>query len=387
MIPYGRQEINDDDVAAVVDVLRGDWLTTGPTVARFEESLRRHTGGVPCVAVSSGTAALHAAYAAAGLGPGDEVITPPVTFVATQAALVHLGATPVFADVESDSANIDPRAVEAAIGPRTAAIVAVDYAGHPADMDALRTVASKHGLLLIEDAAHSLGSAYRGRAVGTLADITTFSFFPTKNITTCEGGAVASAQPDLLEKARLFSRQGLIRDPDRFLLRAEGLWHQEVHEVGLNYRMSDVQAALGVSQLSRLEMFKTRRAEIKALYDSMLENLSGVEIPPERSDVRAMWHLYPVRVPASKRAEVFTRMRQSQVGVQVNYLPAYRHPALSHLGRPSDFPNSEDFYSREISLPIHTGLTNEDVLYVARSLENALRDKPGVAVCKPDSTR
>ena len=229
MIPYGRQYIDDDDLAAVMEVLRGDWLTTGPAVERFEEALQQWTGGTPAVAVSSGTAALHAAYAGAGISHGDEVITPPITFVATQAALVHLGAVPVFADVEGDTATIDPAAVEAAVTARTTAIVAVDYAGHPADMAAIRDIASRRGLLLIEDAAHSLGSTYEGQPVGTLADMTTFSFFPTKNITTAEGGAVASAHPDLLLRTRRFARQGLIREQDQLLLSEEGPWHQEVH--------------------------------------------------------------------------------------------------------------------------------------------------------------
>ena len=196
MIPYGRHSINDEDIAAVVAALKSDWLTTGPLVEQFEEALERVVGA-PCITMSSGTAALHCAYAAIGLVPGDEVITPPITFIATQATAALFGATIVFADVQPDAANIDPRAVEAAITPRTKAIVAVDYAGHPADLDELRTIADRHGVYLIEDAAHSIGSIYKGRPVGSIADITTFSFFPTKNLTTGEGGAVASIHPEL----------------------------------------------------------------------------------------------------------------------------------------------------------------------------------------------
>ncbi len=372
MIPYGRHDIGEADIAAVVEVLRGDWLTTGPAVERFEEALAEWTGGVPAVSVSSGTAALHAAYAAAGLGPGDEVITPPITFVATQAALMHLGATPVFADVQPDTALIDPAAVEAAITPKTKAIVAVDYAGHPADMDRLRAIADRHKLLLIEDAAHSLGSIYRGRSVGSVADVTTFSFFPTKNITSGEGGAVASAHSDILERARRFSRQGLVRDPSQFAVTTEGPWHQEVHEVGLNYRLTDIHAALGLSQLSRLAEFRAKRAVIKEQYDEAVSTIADVEIPPQRADVEPMWHLYPLRVPAERRREVFESLRRSGVGVQVNYLPAYRHPALTHLAAPEDFPASEKFYSREISLPLHTGLTIEARQRVIAELHQAL---------------
>jgi len=373
VIPYGRHDINEADIAAVVDVLRGDWLTTGPIVERFEAALAEWTGGVPAVAVSSGTAALHTAYAAAGLGPGDEVITPPITFVATQAALMHLGATPVFVDVEADTALIDPAAVEAAITSRTKAIVAVDYAGHPADMDRLRAIADRHKLLLIEDAAHSLGSKYKGRAVGSLADITTFSFFPTKNITTGEGGAVVSPHPDILEKARRFSRQGLVRDQGRFVITTEGPWHQEVHEVGLNYRLTDIHAALGLSQLSRLSEFRARRAEMKLQYDEALSAIDDIETPAQRVEVEPTWHLYPLRVPKERRREIFESLRRFGVGVQVNYLPAYRHPALTHLAKPEEFPASEGFYASEISLPLHTGLTDNDLEMVCMAVTSGAR--------------
>lgn len=360
MIPYGRHQVSEEDVAKVAEVLRGDWLTTGPMVDAFESSLQDWTGGVPVVAVSSGTAALHTAYAAAGLGRGDEVLTPPITFVATQAALVHLGATPVFVDVEPDTGNIDPRAVEAAIGPRTAAIVAVDYAGHPADMRSLRDIADRHGLLLIEDAAHSLGSKYGGTAVGALADVTTFSFFPTKNITTGEGGAVASPHPDLLERARRFSRQGLVRAPGEFRIRDEGPWHQEVHVLGLNYRMSDLHAALGASQLNRLSAFKRYRSLLKQSYDEALGDLPGTEVPVQRKEADPMWHLYPLRVPPTSRTHLYAQLRSAGIRAQVNYLPAYRHPALQAYRGDGDFPQSERFYAREISLPMHVALSHED---------------------------
>ena len=223
MIPYGRHSINDEDIEAVVKALKSDWLTTGPLVEAFEAALEKVVGA-PCISVSSGTAALHCAYAAIGLQPGDEVITPPITFIATQATAAFFGAKIVFADIQPDTANIDPQAVEAAITPRTKAIVAVDYAGHPADLDELRAIADKHKIYLIEDAAHSIGSIYKGRQVGSIADITTFSFFPTKNMTTAEGGAVASTNPDLLLRAKRFSRQGLIRNPEEFIIKSEGPW-------------------------------------------------------------------------------------------------------------------------------------------------------------------
>ena len=366
MIPYGHHDIDDDDIAAVVAALRSDWLTTGPAVEAFEQDLESWTGGVPVVAVSSGTAALHTAYAAAGIGPGDEVITPPITFIATQATAALLGATIVFADVQADTANIDPQAVEAAITSRTKAIVAVDYAGHPADMDELRVIADKHGLLLIEDAAHSLGSSYRGRPVGSLADITAFSFFPTKNITTAEGGAVAVKDPQLLRKAREFARQGLVRDPARQLIQDQGPWHQEVQQFGLNYRLPDVLAALGSQQLKRLPGFKKRRAEIKAVYDEMLGSVDGIETPAQRDYVDPVWHLYPIRVPPERRRVIFEQLRAGGVGVQVNYLPAYWHPVLTDLGYPRGLcPVAEAFYSQEISLPLYPTLDFTKVNFVA----------------------
>ena len=374
MISYGRQDISEEDIQAVVAVLRGDWLTTGPTVERFEQALQQRTGGTPAIAMSSGTAALHAAYAAAGLGPGDEVITPPITFVATQAALMHLGATPVFADVDPDTALIDPSAVEAAVGPKTSAIVAVDYAGHPAEMDELRAIANKYHLLLIEDAAHSLGSTYKGRDVGSLADLTIFSFYPTKNITTAEGGAVCSSNANLLERARRFARQGLVRNPQEFRITGEGSWHQEVHEIGLNYRLSDIHAALGGSQLSRLQHFKQRRTEIKSALDDAFKGFGGVDIPAQRIYVDPMWHLYPLRVPHGQRQYVFDSLRRAGIGVQVNYLPAYRHPVFEGLVEPYAYPASENYYAREISLPMHVGLSESDINRTVEATLHALQE-------------
>ena len=375
MIPYGRQDVNHDDIQAVVDVLQSDWLTTGPAVDRLEQRLQEVTGGTPVLAVTSGTAALHVAYAAAGIGPGDEIITPPITFIATQATAVALGATVVFADVSLDTANIDPEAVEAAIGPRTKAIVAVDYAGHPADLDALSRIAQKHGLLLIEDAAHSLGSTYKGRQVGSVADITTFSFYPTKNITTAEGGAVAVRDSARFERARLFARQGIIRDPARLVAKDEGPWHQEVHQFGLNYRLPDILAVLGESQIRRLQEFKARRQRIKSTYDQCLQDQAEFVLPTQRDDVDPVWHLYPLRVPAAKRRRLFESLRETGIGVQVNYLPAYWHPVFRDLGYSRGLcPNAEEFYLREISLPIYSGLSDREQEYVVSSLLNAIEE-------------
>ena len=356
MIPYGRQSINEDDIKAVEDALRGDFLTTGPLVEKFEHEIEKVVGA-PSIAVTSGTAALHCAYAAIGIEPGDEVITPPITFVATQATAALFGANIVFADILPDTANINPNAVEAAITRKTKAIVAVDYAGHPADMDELRKIADKHGIFLIEDAAHSIGSTYRGKKVGSLADITTFSFFPTKNMTTGEGGAVSSSNSELLDKARKFSRQGLVRDKTRFKLIDDGPWHQEVHNFGLNYRLPDVLCALGLSQINRLSEMKASRRGVFQRYFEKLTTLQGIILPTERDYVDTNWHLYPIQVEPELRLDIFHKFRDSGVGVQINYIPAYRHPVFRDLKiNPTDFPNAETFYKGEISLPMWPGV-------------------------------
>jgi dTDP-4-amino-4,6-dideoxygalactose transaminase len=368
MIPYGRHSINDEDIAAVVAVLKSDWLTTGPLVEQFENSLEKVVGA-PCITVSSGTAALHCAYAAIGLVPGDEVITPPITFIATQATAALFGATIVFADVQPDTANIDPRAVEAAITSRTKAIVAVDYAGHPADLDELRVIADRHGVYLIEDASHSIGSLYKGRTVGSIADITTFSFFPTKNLTTGEGGAVASIHPELLERAKRFSRQGLVRNPNEFRILDQGPWHQEVHEFGLNYRLPDILCALGISQLKRLKDFKTKKRTIFQSYIQQFNGIKGIELPSESFDVSVNWHLFPVRVDPQKRTAIFSNLRKAGIGVQINYIPVYWHPVFHDIGfRKGMYPNSDLFYSQEISLPMYSHLTIEEIDIVVKNL-------------------
>lgn len=368
MIPYGRHSISNADIEAVVRALKSDWLTTGPLVEEFEAALEKIVGA-PCVSVSSGTAALHCAYAAIGLQPGDEVITPPITFIATQATAALFGAKIVFADVQPDTVNIDPQAVEAAITPKTKAIVAVDYAGHPADLDELRAIANKHGIYLIEDAAHSIGSSYKGRPVGSIADITAFSFFPTKNLTTGEGGAVASIHPALLEKAKRFSRQGLVRNPNEFKITDQGPWHQEVHEFGLNYRLPDILCALGISQLSRLEEFKEKKQSIFRRYVRELSSVDGIRLPSERAYVDVNWHLFPVRVDPRKRSAIFSGLRNAGIGVQVNYIPAYSHPVFQERGLIKDeFPESDKYYSEEISLPMFSDLNERELLDVCREI-------------------
>jgi len=373
IIPYGKQSLDESDYQSVLDALRSDWLTTGPYVEKFENLLTQIVGA-PTICVSSGTAALHCAYAAIQLEAGDEVITPPITFIGTQATAYQMGAKILFADVQADTGNIDPKSVESLITPRTKAIVAVDFAGHPADLFELRAIADKYKVYLIEDAAHSLGSKYRDIPVGGIADITTFSFFPTKNITTAEGGAVASINSELLERAKKFSRQGLIRDEKNFKINTEGPWHQEVHNFGLNYRLPDVLCALGVSQLKKIPQFKKQRNDIYSNYSSTIEENENLKLPVCRKYVDPMWHLYPVKVNPIHRRFVFEKLRENNIIVQVNYLPVYWHPVFENLGFKRGLcPISENFYLSEISIPIYPGLDLEKQNRIIEHLNEIIR--------------
>lgn len=373
-IPYGHQWIDDADVAAVAEALRSDWLTTGPRVAEFESAIANVAGTCGAVAVSNGTAALHAAYVAAGVEPGDEVVVPALTFVATAAAAIHLGATVRFADVQEDTGNIDPASAASLVTGSTRVISAVDYAGHPVDADELGALARTSGVLLLEDAAHSIGSIYRGRPVGSLADLTTFSFFPTKNMTTTEGGAVLARDKALLERARSFRGQGLVRDPASQRYPDEGPWHQEVHDLGLNYRLPDVLCALGLTQIARLETFKAGRRRVFDAYHEGLSGVDGVRLPTCRDDVDPMWHLYPIRVAADRRRSLFEYLRSNDVMVQVNYLPVYWHPWFEDHGyRRGLCPVAEQYYREEISLPMYANLPDSDQSRVIDLVRSGLK--------------
>ncbi|QSR24575.1 UDP-4-amino-4,6-dideoxy-N-acetyl-beta-L-altrosamine transaminase [Nocardioides aromaticivorans] len=373
MLPYGRQSITEDDVQAVAEVLRGDWLTTGPTVTRFEEAIGALAGGHRAVSCTSGTAALHMAYAGAGVGAGDEVVTTPMTFVATASGASILGAKVVFADTEEDTGLIDPAAVDALVTERTRVVAAVDYTGHPADYAALQPIADRVGALTLADAAHSIGGSAGGRPVGDLADITTFSFFPTKNMTTTEGGAVVAKSDAIAQRAHEFHFIGMVRDADRFKNPDQGAWWYEVHEAGLNYRLTDVACALGLSQLARLEAFKQRRAEIWARYNAALADVDGVRIPVQRDAVDPVWHFYCARILDGRRREVFDKMRERGIGVQVNYIPVYWHPVYADAGYQRGMcPNAEAFYAEELSLPLFPDLTDAEVDRVIETLIDVL---------------
>lgn len=373
MLPYGRQSIDESDIEAVSAVLRGDWLTTGPALAKFETDIAAVAGvSDPAVAVTSGTAALHTAYAGLGVTEGQEVITTPLTFFATATCAIWQGATIVFADVSEDTGNLDPQAVSAVITERTAVVAGVDYAGHPIDAPALSKVAHDAGALLLEDGAHSIGGTLEGRSVGSLADVTTFSFFPTKNLTTAEGGAVVSPNAEILQRARAFKGIGYERDPE--LMEQHGGWYYEVKSLGLNYRLPDVLAALGSNQLLRLAAFKARRAQVKARYDAGLADLADqglLRLPAQRPGADPTWHLYPLRITDGRRRALFEHLRADGIGVQVNYIPVHWQPFFAERGyRRGMCPVAEAYSEQEISLPMFADLTDDDVDRVIASVRD-----------------
>jgi UDP-4-amino-4,6-dideoxy-N-acetyl-beta-L-altrosamine transaminase len=373
-LAYGRQWIEDDDVAAVAAATTSDHLTTGPYVARLERDLCAATTARHAVAMNSGTAALHAAYAAAGLGPGRELVTSPLTFAATANAALYLGASVRFADVSSDTGNLDPAAAAAAIGPRTGLVTAVDYAGHPADYPALRTAIGGR-CRLVADAAHAIGSALAGRPAGTLGDLTCLSFHPVKTITTGEGGAVLTDDAQMAAYAARFRSHGIERDLAA-MPGAEGPWWYEQRELGFNYRITDIQCALGSSQLAKLGAFVTRRREIAARYNAAFAGIAGLELPATRTGGKPAWHLYALRVrDAGRRRPLFERLRALGLGVQVHYIPVYWHPFYQQLGyRRGMCPIAEDFYAREISLPMYPRLSDGEIASVIERVLEAVRE-------------
>ncbi len=324
-LPYGRQSIDEADIQAVVDVLRSDWLTTGPKVGEFEEAFAARVGAAYAVSFSSGTAALHAAAFAAGLKSEDEAITSPMTFAATANCVLYQGATPVFADVTADTLNLDPEKVAQKISSKTRAILPVDYAGHPADLKVIVDLAQRHGLIVIEDACHALGSEYQGRSVGSVADMTVFSFHPVKHITTGEGGMVSTNDPKLAETLRRFRNHGISSDARQ--RQTAGQWHYEMVLLGFNYRLSDFACALGMQQLKKLDANLARRREIASRYTSAFRGTSRVIPPAVRPDVNPAWHLYPIRLDLEKltadRAEIFRALRAENIGVNVHYIPVH----------------------------------------------------------------
>lgn len=388
-IPYGRQSIDDADIEAVVKVLKSDYLTTGPAVAAFEKKVVDYVGAKYAVAVSNGTAALHVACLAAGIGEGDEVITTPITFAASANCVLYCGGTPVFADIDPDTYNISPEELESKITPQTKAIIPVHYTGQPCDMDAILEIARKHDLLVIEDGAHALGASYKGKKIGSIADMTCFSFHPVKPVTTGEGGMIVTDNEELYRKLVLYRSHGITRDKDMMqqyeeqlhqssdpalqeaadMLRGDvidpGGWYYQQLELGYNYRITDISCALGASQMDKLDRFLERRRQIAKKYDEAFADIPQIKTPWQQEGCQSGWHLYMIQTMERSRREVFDGLRQAGIGVNVHYIPVYRHPYYQRNGYAGvHCLNAEAFYERAISLPIFPGLTGQQQDYV-----------------------
>ncbi len=368
-ITYGRQYIDEEDIKAVENVLRSDYLTQGPKVREFEERLGGYVGAKYVVAFANGTAALHGAYFAAGLDKEDEIITTPITFAATSNAALYLGAKPVFSDIDLNTGNIDPSKIEEKITQKTKIVVPVHYAGHPVELEKIYEIAKKYDLILIEDACHALGAKYHGEKIGSgkYSDMTIFSFHPVKSITTGEGGAVTTNDKGYYERLVLFRQHGITKNPANFVNASHGPWYHEMQELGYNYRLTDIQSALGISQLKKLDKFVKRRREIVSLYEKLLKDNPYFELPVEKDYAYSSWHLFPVKlkdkyIPYKK--EIFEKLRNNNIFLQVHYIPVYRHPYYKSLGYKEGLcPNAEIFYKKEISFPIYYSLTDDEINY------------------------
>lgn len=372
MIPYGRQTIEEDDIQAVVDVLRSDYLTTGPKIAEFEKMVADYVGAKYAVAISNGTSALHAACFAAGIQPGDEVITTPLTFAASSNCVLYCGGTPVFADVDLKTYNIDPEDIRRKITDKTKAIIAVHLAGQPCDMDEIHKIAKEHDLLVIEDGAHALGSVYKGKKVGTLSDMTTFSFHPVKPITTGEGGMIVTDNEELYQKMMLFRSHGITRD-ENLMTRNDGPWFYQQLDLGYNYRITDIQCALGCSQMKKLDRFLARRKEIVARYNEAFADCENIITPYQLPETESGWHLYIVQVKNCDRKKVFESLREQGIAVNVHYIPVYLHPYYQEHGyKDVHCRNAEEVYSHIISLPLYPTLTEEQQQYVIETLKHVI---------------
>jgi dTDP-4-amino-4,6-dideoxygalactose transaminase len=374
---FGAPLIEQPEIDEVVDTLRSGWLGTGPKVARFEASFREYTGADYALAVNSCTAALHLSMIAAGVGPGDEVITTPMTFCATVNSIIHTGATPVLVDCDRETQLIDPRQIEKAITPRTRAILPVHLCGRPCDMDAIRDIARKHSLLVIEDAAHAIEAVYKGQKVGNIGDLTAFSFYVTKNVVTGEGGMVTTNNPELADKIKIYALHGMSKDAwKRFS--DSGYKHYQVCVPGFKYNMMDLQAAIGIHQLARVESNLKRREEIWSRYDRAFGDLPVVLPAPEEPDTLHSRHLYTLMIDRDdcgiSRDEFIQRLYEHNIGAGVHYIGVHLHPYYARrFGyRPEDFPNATWISERTVSLPLSPKLTEEDVADVLFAVTNAV---------------
>jgi len=373
-IPYGRQWIDDEDIEEVIKILKGDWITTGPMVKKFEEALCTYIGCDYAVAVNSGTSALDIAVHSLNLPRGSEVITTPLTFVATSNSIVYNNLKPVFSDISKDTRNIDPDEIRKKITKKTKAISYVDFAGHPADIDEITEIAREYNLYLIEDACHALGAEYKGRKIGNFADVTIFSFHPVKHITTGEGGMVALHDEDLYEQLKMLRNHGIDKEAgERY--GKDAPYAYDVKYLGRNYRITDFQCALGLSQLKKVEKFIEKRQHLAHLYNELLKDVDFIELPVIKEYTTHVWHIYTVLLDDSiNRDTFFNYMRNKNIGVNVHYIPVYKHSYYSKnfTVDPKHYPVTEEVFKRTITLPLHPQMEKEHVEYVV-STANSFR--------------
>ncbi len=377
-LPFAQPDIGQAEIDEVVDTLRSGWLTNGPKTKAFEQAFRERTNTEHAVALSSCTAGLHLALLATGIGPGDEVITTPLTFPSTVSVILHVGAKPVLADVREDDYNIDPAEVARRVTPRTKAIIPVHYGGQPCRMEELLSLALERGLRVIEDAAHALGASYRGQPIGALGDATVFSFYPIKNITTGQGGMLTTNDEEIAERVRLLSLHGLSKSGwARY--EEKGTWAYQVLALGFNYVMTDIQAAIGIHQLARLEEFQTRRAHLAREYDRLLADMPEVIRPPVRDEeLTHAWHLYPIRLDAERleigRDEFIEALRERGIGTTVNFIPIHYHQYFREALelQQGDYPVAEAIFAGEVSLPLYPRMQDADVQRVASAIHEVI---------------
>jgi UDP-4-amino-4,6-dideoxy-N-acetyl-beta-L-altrosamine transaminase len=365
-LPYGHQWIDDFDIKAVTDVLKSYWITQGPKVSEFEKLIAEYCNAKYAVAFSSGTAALHAASFAVGISNGDEVITTPITFAADGNCVLFQKGNVKFADIKDGTYNIDPNKIKDKITRRTKAILPVDYAGQPCDLDEIKNIAERHHITVIEDAAHAIGAEYKGKKVGGLADITIFSFHPVKNITTGEGGMALTNNENYYEKLKMFRTHGIVKE-NKKMRRNEGEWYYEMQSLGYNYRLTDFQCALGISQFKKLEKFVEKRRDIANKYNEAFSEISEIKIPYEKRNVKSTYHLYVIQLKLERfkvdRKVIFDALRAENIGVHVHYVPLHLQPYYQEkFGyKRGDFPIAEGYYKRAITLPLFPKMNDGDI--------------------------
>lgn len=376
-IPYGSQWIDDQDIDAVTETLKSDYLTTGPKIKEFEDKFADYVDAKYAVAIANGTAALHAATYAAGIKEGDEVITTPLTFAATANSILYQDATPVFSDIDPETYNIDPESIKDKITDKTKAIIPVHYTGQPCEMDEIKEIAAENDLIIIEDGAHAVGATYKEQKIGSVGDMTTFSFHPVKNMTTGEGGMITTSSKELYNKLLKFRTHGITKDKSEYINQSHGPWYHEQQELGYNYRITDIQAALGITQLEKLDKFLARRREIVNKYNNEFKDIEGLIIPEQLENTNSAWHIYVLQLELEKltadRKEVFDALREKNLGVNVHYIPVYFHPYYQSLGYQKGIcPKAEKLYDRIITIPLYPKMTDQQVDEVIKRIKSTI---------------